>query len=52
VEIVLVGAARDASAELGVDMDAEVERAARNTIFEDLRIGREERPTALRRSVR
>lgn len=45
VEIVLIGAAHDASAELGINLDAEVERAARNTIFEDLRIGREERPT-------
>ncbi|HEX7746062.1 MAG TPA: hypothetical protein VF462_12465 [Micromonosporaceae bacterium] len=44
-EIVLIGAAHDASAELGIDLDAEVERAARSTIFEDLRIGREERPT-------
>lgn len=45
LEIVLIGAAHDASAELDVDLDAEVERAARNTIFEDLRIGRAERPT-------
>jgi hypothetical protein len=44
-EIVLIGAAHDASAELDIDLDAEVERAARNTIFEDLRIGREDRPT-------
>jgi hypothetical protein len=40
VEILLIGAAHDASAELGVNLDAEVERAARNTIFEDLLIGR------------
>jgi hypothetical protein len=44
-EIVLIGAAHDASAELGIALDAEVERAARNTMFEDLRIGREDRPT-------
>jgi hypothetical protein len=44
-EMVLIGAAHDASAELGIDLDAEVERAARNTIFEDLRIGRDDRPT-------
>jgi hypothetical protein len=44
-EIVLIGAAHDASAELDIDLDAEVERAARNTIFEDLHIGREDRPT-------
>lgn len=44
-EIVLIGAAHDASAELGIDLDAEVERAARNTIFEDLRIGRADQPT-------
>lgn len=46
VEMVLIGAAHDASAELDIDLDAEVERAARNTIFDDLRIGREDRPTA------
>lgn len=44
-EIVLIGAAHDASAELDINLDAEVERAARSTIFEDLRIGREDRPT-------
>ena len=44
-EIVLIGAAHDASAELAVDLDQEVERAARNSIFDDLRIGRQERPT-------
>lgn len=43
-EMVLIGAARDAAGELGVDLDAEVERAARNTIFEDLRLGRRDRP--------
>jgi hypothetical protein len=44
-EIVLIGAAHDASAELAVDLDQEVERAARNSIFDDLRLGRQERPT-------
>ena len=43
-EMVLIGAARDAAAELGVDLDAEVERAAQTTIFDDLRIGRQDRP--------
>lgn len=45
-ELVLIGAAYDASEELHVDLDAEVERAARNTIFDDLRIGRQDRPVA------
>ncbi|WBB68627.1 hypothetical protein [Micromonospora sp. WMMD812] len=45
-EIVLIGAAHDASEELRVDLDAEVERAARSTIFGDLRIGRRDRPVA------
>lgn len=43
VEFVLIGAAEDASAELGLDLDREVERAARNTVFDDLRITRDER---------
>jgi hypothetical protein len=43
-EILLIGAAHDASTELDLDLDAEVERAARNTIFDDLRVGRRERP--------
>lgn len=46
VELVLIGAAHDASAELGIDLDAEVERSARHTIFEDLRIGRAEQPAS------
>jgi hypothetical protein len=45
-EIVLIGAAHDASEELRIDLDAEVERAERSTIFGDLRIGRRERPVA------
>ncbi|MEV6811301.1 hypothetical protein [Micromonospora sp. NPDC051296] len=45
-ELVLIGAAHDASAELQIDLDAEVERAERSTIFGDLRIGRRERPVA------
>ncbi|MEH0934178.1 hypothetical protein [Micromonospora psammae] len=45
-ELVLIGAAHDASEELEIDLDAEVERAARSTIFGDLRIGRRERPVA------
>jgi hypothetical protein len=44
-EIILIGAAHDASTELAVDLDQEVERAARSSIFDDLRIGRQERPT-------
>ena len=45
-ELVLIGAAHDASEELHVDLDAEVERTARDTIFDDLRIGRQERTVA------
>ncbi|MCM0674569.1 hypothetical protein NCC78_07700 [Micromonospora phytophila] len=45
-ELVLIGAAHDASEELQIDLDAEVERAERSTIFGDLRIGRRERPVA------
>jgi hypothetical protein len=45
VEVVLIGAAADASTELHVNLDAEVERTARSSIFDDLRIGRRERPT-------
>jgi len=34
----------DAAQELGVDLEAEVEKAARSTMFDDLRIGRQDRP--------
>jgi hypothetical protein len=44
IELVLIGAAQDASEELGVDLDAEVERAASHTIFDDLRISQREHP--------
>ena len=44
VELVLIGAADDPGTELGLDLDAEVERAARSTVFDDLRIRREDRP--------
>jgi hypothetical protein len=43
-ELVLIGAAEDASEELGVDLDAEVERAARRSIFDDLRISHRDHP--------
>lgn len=43
-EILLIGAANDASQELQLDLDAEVERAAHSSLFDDLRIGRQERP--------
>jgi hypothetical protein len=43
-ELVLIGAARDASEELGVDLDAEVERAARRSIFEELRLSQRDHP--------
>jgi hypothetical protein len=46
VEFVLIGAAEDASEELHLDLDREVERAARNSVFDDLRIAREERTVA------
>lgn len=45
-EVVLIGATHDASRELDLDLDAEVERAARTSIFDDLRIGRTDRPVA------
>jgi hypothetical protein len=44
VELVLIGATDDPGSELGLDLDAEVERAARSTIFDDLRIRRGDRP--------
>jgi hypothetical protein len=44
VEMVLIGATSAAAAELDVDLSAEVERAARSSMFEDLRIGRRGRP--------
>jgi hypothetical protein len=43
-EILLIGAAQDAARELGLDLDTEVEKAARSTIFADLRIGCHDRP--------
>ncbi|MEV4755994.1 hypothetical protein AB0J86_12880 [Micromonospora sp. NPDC049559] len=45
-ELVLVGAAHDASRELALNLRAEAEHAARSSIFEDLRIGRADAPTA------
>ncbi|OKI64031.1 hypothetical protein [Micromonospora sp. CB01531] len=45
-ELVLIGAAHDASQELRVDLDAEVDRAERSTVFGDLRISRRDRPVA------
>jgi hypothetical protein len=44
VEIVIIGAARDTLAELGLDLNSELERAARTNVFDDLRISRDERP--------
>jgi hypothetical protein len=44
VEIVIIGAARDTLAELGLDLTSELERAARTDVFEDLRISPDERP--------
>ncbi len=44
VDLVIIGATRDASAELGLALDSELERAARSTIFDDLRIRPDERP--------
>jgi hypothetical protein len=46
IEFLLIGAVHDASEELGLNLDAEVERAARHNVFDDLRIGRRDRPTA------
>lgn len=43
-EMLLIGAAHDASQELQLDLDAEVERAAHSSLFDDLRMGRQERP--------
>jgi hypothetical protein len=44
VEFVLIAAARDASEELGLDLDAYVERASRDTMLHDLHIDRRDRP--------
>jgi hypothetical protein len=41
---VLVGATHDAARELDLDVDTEVERAARRSAFDDLRIARNGRP--------
>jgi hypothetical protein len=38
IELVLIGAARDAEAELGIDLDADLERAETADILEDLRV--------------
>jgi hypothetical protein len=43
-ELILIGAAEDASEELGVNLDAEVERAQRRSIFDDLRISHRDHP--------
>jgi hypothetical protein len=45
-EIVLIGAAADASAELELNLGAEAENAAHSSIFDDLHISRRDRPTA------
>jgi hypothetical protein len=42
---VLIGAAEDAEAELGIDLDAERERLENADIFEDLRLRAHELPT-------
>jgi hypothetical protein len=44
IELVLIGAAEDASDELGIDLEAEVERAATHTIFDNLRISQRDHP--------
>ena len=44
-EIVLIGAAEDAKAELGIDLDAERERLEDADIFQDLRLRARELPT-------
>jgi hypothetical protein len=44
VEFVLIAAVQDASEELGLDLDAYVERASRDTMLHDLRIDRRDRP--------
>jgi hypothetical protein len=46
VEFVLIGAAEDASEELRIDLDSEVERASRSSLFDDLRIARDEQNVA------
>lgn len=43
-EIVLIGATHDAVRELDLDVDTEVEQAARRSAFDDLRIARNGRP--------
>ncbi|WP_203981470.1 hypothetical protein [Planosporangium flavigriseum] len=43
-ELVLIGAAEDASEDLGIDLNAQVESAARRSIFADLLSSRQEHP--------
>jgi hypothetical protein len=43
-ELVLIGATHDAARELDLDVDSEVEQAARRSAFDDLRIARNGRP--------
>jgi hypothetical protein len=44
IQLLLIGAAHDVSAELGVDLSAEREGAARAAVFEDLRATARDRP--------
>jgi hypothetical protein len=44
VEFVLIAAAQDASRELGLDLDAYVERTSHHNLVQDLRIDRRDRP--------
>jgi hypothetical protein len=44
VELVLVAATRDASEELDLDLDAQVERASQEDVLHDLRLGRQDQP--------
>jgi hypothetical protein len=44
VEFILIAAARDAAEELGLDLDAYVERASHDTMLHDLRLDRRDRP--------
>ena len=44
MEFILIAAARDAAEELGLDLDAYVERASHDTMLHDLRLDRRDRP--------
>jgi hypothetical protein len=44
IQLLLIGAAHDVVAELGVDLSAERERAARASVFDELRVSAQDQP--------